>query len=214
MAYFAGSANCMPSWLPIILPCWAVRFLIGAIVTAAMLDVTVYYIYPKIKARSWVAGNRKLSMPKISIPVSDSEIKRVFRTIERKLDKGSKLLKKAGIKTQKEIDRDGCYSYKYFYSNQFLYRFVMTPNIDIGNNQIGFDDGWAEESRINTYTAFGKIHATLDARNPVISVRNLSLLEVRGVPLGVNDYSYDELAELIWAKVSKVIEQGMRQISR
>ena len=211
MARFVDNPSCVPGWLPLELPCWVVTFLIWAIPTAIVLDVIVYYIYPKIIKPLKIKGE-SFPLPNIPVPVPDTEVRRLFKVIERKLDKRSKALKKAGIQIEKKID-NGRYSYRFFYSGQLLYHFSMTPDAKVGSYSIGFDDGQREEIRTNKYTAFGKIHATLGVKNPTISVRSLSLLGIQGVPLIPNNFSYKELADLIWEKTSKTIEQEMRRIT-
>lgn len=49
VAKFSGNSDCAQSWLPDILPCWVWNFLIGAFLTAVILDILIYIVYPKIK---------------------------------------------------------------------------------------------------------------------------------------------------------------------
>ena len=50
MAKFLTDTSCIPSWLPLLLPCWIWRFAIAAFITAFVLDVIVYFLIPKLKS--------------------------------------------------------------------------------------------------------------------------------------------------------------------
>jgi hypothetical protein len=46
----------------------------------------------------------------------------------------------------------------------------------------------------------------------MISLTNLSLLiDTQGIPFAHNDYSYEDLAELIWGKIKNILESRMRK---
>jgi hypothetical protein len=48
---FAGTENCVPFWLPFIMPCWIWVFIQWAFVTALFSDALIYWIYPRYMKR-------------------------------------------------------------------------------------------------------------------------------------------------------------------
>ncbi len=158
----------------------------------------------------FVWWGESIPLPHLLVPPKMSDVRKLFKVIARLLDRWARLLKNAGVLVKKKVGRDGSYYYRFFYKGQLIYHFSMHPRTDEAHNAVGFYDGWTEPDR-NAYTAFGIIHNVLGVQNPRVSVYSLSLICDKGLPGNVIEIPFEELAELIWEKASRIIEQRTRQ---
>ena len=152
------------------------------------------------------------NISKIPIFIQNPEIGKLFRIIEKKLDRQIKNLRKTDLQVKKKISRSGCYSYKFFYANQLIYLFLMKPRLRYGPDSIEFYDG-INEPNPDKYTAFGTIHADLK----VVDLIDLGFLaaiqNAHSDFFTPNYFSYKELAERIGEKVSNMIRYKITTIS-
>jgi len=177
--------------------------------TATIVTLILGFMFKSITyglGRLLILFGEPYPMPQISVPVKDSEIKRLFKIIDGKLYQRSRALKGAGLVVKKEVRRRG-YFYRISYLDRLVYHFSMSPRTEGGaKNKVEFYHGWTEPLP-NAVTAFGTIFAVL-GQKPFVRLSNLSLLNPPGLK---KDFSYEELGEEIWKEVIKIIESRMQQ---
>jgi hypothetical protein len=158
------------------------------------------------------AKNKGAVLPRLPIPGSGSERRRLLAMIDRKVTERGRSLEKAGVLLDRAVEKNERYVYRFLANGKLIYFFsirVLGP--DYGSAAIGFQHGWIEPAHRDGMTAWGRIHKTLANSEPVVGITNLSFFVTEnGVPwIGGSELAFESLSEYIWERASREIESRM-----
>jgi hypothetical protein len=158
------------------------------------------------------ARNKGVVLPRLPIPGSGSEQRRLLLTIDRKVTERGRSLVKAGVLLDRAVEKNERYVYRFLANGKLIYFFSMRVlGPEYGSAAIGFQYGWIEAAHRDAMTAWGRIYRTLANSEPVVGITNFSFFVTEnGVPwIGGSELGFESLSEYIWQRASREIESRM-----